>query len=108
MNIDIFKDLENTLGGALKKSEIEEFQIELSNKLRKMEEKFTIDRFEGNLAICENRSTGEMIEIKRDELPSNIKEGTIIKKVENKYIEDLEENENVKKRIKEKMDNLWN
>lgn len=108
MNIDFFRDLKNTIGGALKNSEIEEFQKELSNKLKNMEERFTIDRFENDLAICENRATGEMIEVKIEQLPSNVKEGTILKKVGNVYVEDIEKDEEISNRIKRKMDNLWN
>lgn len=73
-----------------------------------MEEKYTIDRFEGKFAICENRDSGEMVKIERIKLPSNIKEGTIIKKINNEYIEDIKETEEISKRIKKKMDNLWN
>lgn len=108
MNLDFLKGLGRNVGGAFEKVDINEFAQELSNKLKSMEEKFTIDRFENNLAICENRKTGEMIEININELPSNIKVGMIIKRENNKYVEDIEEFEEVSKRIKEKMDNLWN
>ena len=106
MNIDVFRDLK--MEGVFKNKEIIEFQKELSNKLNNMEEKFTIDRFEDDFAICENRNTGEFIKIEKSKLPYNIKEGTIIKKVNDKYLEDIEETEEISKRIKEKMDNLWN
>lgn len=108
MKIDIFKDLDKTIGGAFKNVEIEKFLNELSNKLKNMEDKFTIDRFENDIAVCENRKTGEIIEIEKSKLPLNIKEGTIIKKVNNEFIEDIEENEKTAERIKNKMDNLWN
>lgn len=108
MKIDIFKDLDKTIGGAFKNVETERFLNELSNKLKNMEDKFTIDRFENDIAVCENRKTGEIIEIEKSKLPLNIKEGTIIKKVNNEFIEDIEENEKTAERIKNKMDNLWN
>lgn len=73
-----------------------------------MEEKYTIDRFEGEFAVCENRNSGEIIKIERNKLPLDINEGTIIKKINNEYIEDKKETEEISKRIKEKMDNLWN
>ncbi len=106
MNIDFFKGLE--IGGDLKKDEIKEFQLQLSNKLNKMEDTYTIDRFENNIAICENRSTGEFIEIQRDRLPKDIKEGTIIRKQNDVYIIDTDKTEEVAQRIKSKMDRLWN
>ncbi len=108
MNIDFLKGLLNNKERTLKNNEMEKFQVELSNKLEKMEEKFTIDRFEGNVAVCENRTTGEFIEIEKEKLPNNIKEGTIIKKLNDNYIIDEKETEEVSKRIKEKMDRLWN
>ena len=73
-----------------------------------MEEKYTIDRFEGEFAVCENRNSGEIIKIERNKLPLDINEGTIIKKINKEYIEDKKETEEISKRIKEKMDNLWN
>lgn len=106
MNIDFFKGQE--IGGNLKRHEIQEFQIQLSNKLNKMKNTYTIDRFENNIAICENRSTGEIIEIDKNKLPENVKEGTIIKKQNDTYIIDIDKTEEVTQRIKKKMDRLWN
>lgn len=40
---------------------------------------YTIDRFEGNFAVCEDRDTGEMVNFKRDDLPQNAREGSILK-----------------------------
>lgn len=108
MNINIFKDLGKNIGGAFENREIEQFQKELSNKLNNMEEKYTIDRYENDIAICENRDTGEIIKIEKSELPLNSKEGTIIKKIGEKYFEDMEETKMISERIKDKMNNLWN
>ena len=109
MSLDIFKGLVQLMRGTLKNDEINIFQKELSNKLGEMEGKFTIDRFENDLAICENRLTGEFIKIERNKLPVDIKEGTIIKKLDNdEYMIDIEETNKVSKRIKDKMDKLWN
>ena len=101
-------DLLNQLTGENFKDFIEDFQRELTNKLDEMETKFTVDRFEGNLAILENRETGEMVSINKEELPSNAKEGTILKLENNKYELDLEEQNKVEERIKNKMNKLWN
>ena len=40
---------------------------------------FTIDRFEGEFAVCENRETQEMVNIPKEKLPKGAKEGDIIK-----------------------------
>jgi hypothetical protein len=82
-------------------------EIELANKLNAIEE-FTIDRFEENTVVLENRRNQEIINVNKEELPNNIKEGDIIKKVNGKYFIDIEETQNVEKRIKDKMDDLWN
>ena len=49
-----------------------------------------------------------MINIKRKDLPEDSREGSILKLKNGKFELDLEEEEKVEKRIKEKMDNLWN
>ena len=72
------------------------------------EKVYTIDRFEGDLAVCEDGETKEMINIKRKDLPEDSREGSILKLKNGKFELDLEEEEKVEKRIKEKMDNLWN
>ena len=101
-------DLLNQLTGENFKDFIEDFQRELTNKLNEMETKFTVDRFEGNIAVLENRETGEMININKAELPNGAKEGTILKLENNKYELDLEEQAKAEERIKNKMNNLWN
>jgi len=39
---------------------------------------FIIDRFEENVAICENQSTGEMVTIERSAIISSAREGDVI------------------------------
>ncbi len=73
-----------------------------------MKEIFTIDRFECNIAVCENNKTGEIINIEIEKLPKNIKEGSIVKLKKDRFILDIKNEEKISKRIKEKMDNLWN
>lgn len=72
-----------------------------------MEEILVVDRIEDDIVVCENRSNGIMINIQLAKLPSEIKEGTIIKYFDGKYRLDLEEQENIENRIKDKMDDLW-
>lgn len=99
-----------------KKNELDEVRIEISKlasqilqKIKNMEEDiWVIDRFEKNLAVCENRKTKEKIEIEIEKLPKNVKEGSVLKVKDNKFEVDLEEEKNIEKRIQEKMKNIWN
>lgn len=104
---NFFRTLENE---AHSKINIENFMKEIESRFKNMQEEkeYTIDRFEGDLAVCEDRETKEMINIKRKDLPEDSREGSILKLKNGKFELDLEEEEKVEKRIKEKMDNLWN
>ena len=81
---------------------ISEFLKELEKGLR------NIDRFEGDFAVCEDRDTGEMVDFKRDDLPQNAREGSILKYSNGKFEIDSKQEQEVSERIKQKMDNLWN
>lgn len=86
---------------------ISQDELELANKLDAIEE-FTVDRFEGNIAVLENRKTQEMVNLKKEELPEGLKTGDIIKKINGKFYIDRIETEKIEKRIENKMNNLWN
>lgn len=68
--------------------------------------KYIIDRIEQNIAICEDEN-GNIVEIPKENLPQDIKEGSCIIEQNSIYI--LDENSTNKKReeIKKRMDNLW-
>ncbi len=100
-------NLLNNISRGQNEIDMEEFQRELTNKLEEMENKFTVDRFEGDMAVLENRDTGEMFNVSRNDLPQEVKEGTILKINNNKYEVDLEEQKIVEDRIKDKMNKLW-
>ncbi len=100
-------NLLNELNRGQEEIDINQFQRELTNKLEEMENKFTVDRFEGDIAVLENRDTGEMININKNELPQDAKEGSILKLNNKKYEIDMEEQKEVEKRIKDKMNKLW-
>lgn len=68
---------------------------------------FSIDRFEDNFAVCENRQTGELINIPISELPENAKEGSILALENGKYILDIESTKKEQKEIKNLVDNLF-
>lgn len=61
--------------------------------------KFAVDRIENNIAILENLKTKEKKEISIQLLPSDIKEGMIIIKNNNKYYIDKDEEIKRRKRI---------
>ena len=87
-------------------SGINEDEIELAQKLDAIEE-FTVDRFEENYVVLENRETNEIINVNKNELPEDIDEGDILDKINGKYIIDRNKTEEVSNRISDKMNNLW-
>lgn len=100
-------DLLNNISRGQNEIDVTEFQRELTNKLEEMESRFTIDRFEGDVVVLENRDTGEMLNVNKKDIPQDAKEGTILKLNEDKYEIDIEEQKIVEDRIKNKMKNLW-
>ena len=54
--------------------------------------KYALDRIEEDIAILENIETGELIKISIFNLPQNIHEGTILKKENNTYLIDTDNN----------------
>lgn len=86
---------------------ISQDELQLANKLDAIEE-FTVDRFEGDVVILENRKTQEMINLKKEELPEGLKTGDIIKKINGKFYIDIVETEKIEKRIENKIKDLWN
>ena len=103
MDLDIWKKIDKTISQG-----IDNFIKELSEGLKKMEQELVVDRFEEDIAICEDRKTGKKVEINKSELPQEVKEGNVLKYQNGKYKIDVEKHEEISKRIKEKMDNLWN
>lgn len=91
----------------IKNSEISEEEIELAKKLNAIEE-FTIDRFEEDAVVLENRKTQEIINLKKEELPEGAKTGDILKKINGKFFVDKAETKKVEDRIEQKMNHLWN
>lgn len=65
----------------------------------KMNEKYIIDRFEGETAVCETVDE-ETIAIDRANLPDNVREGTVIRHENGVYIADEQETKSRQERIK--------
>ena len=92
------------------KEDIEKFIKEIEKRLEEMEndvKEYTIDRFEENIAICEERNTKTMIQIPKEKLPLNVQEGTIIIYRDGEYFADLETQKEIEERIEKKMNQLW-
>lgn len=104
MELNILKKLANEIS----KIDVSSFIKELTERLEIMEKKLTVDRFEGEFAICEDRETNKIYNIPINELSKDIKEGMIIKFEKGKYVKDEIEQQEISNRIKDKMEDLWN
>lgn len=118
MNLNFFENLEKSIQKTIEKQnerkninvskmeEINENEIELAQRLDAIEE-YTIDRFEENIVVLEERKTGKMRNISKNKIPQNCKEGDILKYINGKYLLDKEETEKMEKEIQDKYKNLW-
>ena len=109
MDLEIFNHIQEKMTdmkNEIKQNNISE-EMELAKKLDAIEE-YSVDRFEGEYAVLENRKTNEIKNVKKDMLPENIREGSILQYVNGKYTynEELTKEEN--KRIQDRMNKLWN
>lgn len=116
--MDIFRDLDKIINKIsekdklkgdilIKNANISEDELSLAQKLDAIKE-YTVERFEENIVVLEDRKTQKMLNIEKNKLPNKIKEGDIIKKINGKFLKDEEKTEEVLERIKNKMDDLWN
>ncbi|MFA5523435.1 MAG: DUF3006 domain-containing protein [Tissierellales bacterium] len=68
--------------------------------------RLTVDRFEGEFVICE-KEDGTMVDINRDLLPDEVKEGDVLLIDGDVITVDKESTLERKERIKKLMDDLW-
>lgn len=68
--------------------------------------KVMIDRFEGDFAVC-GKPDRTMINIKKDRLPSDVKEGDVLVIERNSIRVDSGETAKRKKQIEKLMNDLW-
>lgn len=68
--------------------------------------KYAVDRIENNIVVLENINNNSIKEVSIDELPNNIKEGTILKYYNKAYTIDTNEENIRRKRIQDKLDRL--
>ena len=66
--------------------------------MRHRNEKLTVDRFEGDIAVCET-SDGGHVDIPKSSLPESVREGDVVIKLRGEYVADVEETESRRKRI---------
>ncbi len=100
MNLEINNNFNN-------KSSKNAFSEELENYIDKTNTSFSIDRFEGDFAICEDRKTKKMVNIEKSLLPIGATEGDVIRFVNGKYILDIAQTKKEKEEIKNLVDNLF-
>lgn len=109
MNLEIFNDIQEKITDI--KNEIKENhtseEMELAKKLDAIEE-YSVDRFEGEYVVLENRKTNEIKNVKKEMLPENIKEGSILQYVNGKYVYNEQHTKEEFNRIQDKMNKLWN
>lgn len=103
MQLNLFQSMVNEI----KKIEIGDFIKEVSERFYKMEEELVIDRFEGNIVICQDRKTGKIKEIEREDIEEGLKEGSLIKEEKGKYVLAIEKQGEIENRIKNKMEQVW-
>lgn len=107
MNLDLFNNLGKNISSYSSNNFLENFINELKNYLNKNSNPmYTLDRFEGNFAVLENRNTKEITDIPISNIPFDAKEGDILKLSNGSYVIDYEETSIVSDRIRNKMDNL--
>ena len=73
-----------------------------------MEEKYIVDRIEETYVVCENQLTGNLENIKRDELPQKILEGMLILKNNNGFKIDVMNSLIIIKKVVNKLKENWN
>lgn len=100
-------DLEITNEITNKNINTTDFSKQLELSLSQKNHFISIDRFEGEFAICENKETGEFFNIPKCELPVNVKEGSILKFENGKYILDNEKTNQEQEEIKNMVNNLF-
>lgn len=66
----------------------------------------TIDRFEGDYAVCEKENR-EMMDIPKSQLPLDAKEGDLLKKVSGEWILQPDIKKEREDRIQNLMNDLW-
>lgn len=67
---------------------------------------FTLDRYEDNYAVCENRTTGEMCDIPKFLIDSHAKDGDILRLENGRFKIDFKETEKQKEIVRDLIDRI--
>lgn len=103
MQLNLFQNIAK----GMKSTQVSNFMKEISERLKEMEEELVIDRYEGEIAICENKVTKEKKEIRKEELPKGLKEGSIIRREHGRYVHLEKIEKQTEERIANKMKQIW-
>lgn len=68
---------------------------------------YIIDRVEGNVAVCENYATMEMLNIVLSDIQDGAKEGDVVYIKDDKYFIDKEKTAELKNNIIKSFNSLW-
>lgn len=107
LNIDNLSNVINEIKKYLNNSQRKQVEIENKEILKGKKLEFVIDRFEGEFALCESINDNKIINVKKEILPLNAKEGNVVKYDGNRYIIDFEKSKIMNKKIKKITDDLW-
>ena len=77
-----------------------------SNRWGGIKMEVIVDRFEGDYAVCE-KTTREMIDIHKNKLPPNVKEGDVLTILDDQITINPGKRKEREIRIKNLMDDLW-
>ena len=69
---------------------------------------YIVDRIENNIAVLENKETNEIINIDISILPTNLKEGNVLRYENNTYILDKKKKKKRRQLLLEKFNKLKN
>lgn len=107
MNLDFFNNLNKKEDSNLNSfvSDLQEFLVNNTPSFHNGDT-FTIDRFEQNTVVLENRITGKIYIVSVDRIPSNVKEGDILTFLNGEFKFDANKTKSTSDRIQNKFDKL--
>ena len=107
MNLDFFNNLNKKINDS-----ISDFTKDLNNFLEnnnlsfKDGDCFTVDRFENDFVVLENRKTRKLVNIAINKLPSNLKEGDILSYKNGHFLLDNNKTNKLQNDIQSRFNNL--
>lgn len=80
---------------------------DIENKLEELSACYVVDRVEEDVVVCEERNSGQIIQINKKDLLVEVSEGDVLKKKNGIFEKDEDMEQVIKKRIERKMQKLW-